>query len=387
MLIASYAWGQSIADIYKSGEMVLMPDKSYADGVNWKSVFPDFDLVTNGNPIGRYKSMAVAPDGSVFVGNYSSYSIQKFDSNGKPLFSFGKRGSGDADFKQRPTLGGVVGGKYVFTHEHNGNIKLFTLDGKYAKTIVLDYMPTKAIALNNNNIAVVGHVAMAKINVRYVITIIDPETGEKNIIKKFDDLWEQSGLVINKDGYMWSYTPFGSSKSLIARALPDGNLAVGVTSSDQIEIYSPEGKLVRSFKLDYSALPYPEEMKLQFISRFEKMVDEGKLTKLEIEPIYKEGFFQKRLPFYYNFLVDTDGNILVFRFVDEDVDHKFRVYTFDGTGKNIGDVVLKTNDFKLNLQYRFDELVFHKNKVIALVQPTGNTKEPYHLVRFDVKGK
>jgi hypothetical protein len=385
--LAINSFGQSTLDIYKTGVLKLVPEYGYSEGVNWEEVFPDFNLVASGNPIGRYKSMAISSDGSVFVSNYSSYSIQKFDANGKPLFSFGTKGNREQDFLKRPTLGGVVGEKYVFTHEHNGHIKLFTLDGRYAKTITLDYMPIKGIALTSNRIAIIGHVPRGEAGVRYVVTVINPETGEQKIIKKFDNLWNNNKLMIKRDNYVYSYSPLSSQAQVVIRPHPSGGILVGTTNSSQLELHSSDGLIEKKFNLDFKAIPYPEDLKKQFISMLEGMVEKGQLKKDDIASVYKDDFFIKTMPYYYNLLVDGDGNILVFKYIDKDIDHFFRVLSFTDEGKVIGDAILDVIDYKLVLNYRFDELAFSKNNVIGLVQPANGNREAVRLVRFEMRGK
>ncbi len=388
LLTIIFAWqanGQSLVDAYKTGSVSLVPVQGFAAETNWSKIFPDYNTDDYHNPIGMYKSIAIAPDGSVFVGNYSTYNIHKFDSNGKLILTFGKKGKGEEDFQERPTLGGVVGGKYVFTHEHNGKIKLFTLDGKYAKTLTLDYMPIKTIALTSNKIAAIGHVPMNG-NVRYVITIIDPETGEQKIIRKYDNLWVNSGLTITNDKGMFSISPAFSRNEIIIRSLPDGNLLLGINTQNNMEVISPSGEQVKSFKLDFTPPSYPEELKSEFVSNIETSVSEGKFTKKDAAPVYEEDFFPKNTPYFYNLLIDSDGNLLVFRFIDEDVEHKFRVYSFDSNGKNIAEATLEIPGFKLSLNNRFEELVFDKGKAIGFLKPEGENTTG-QLVKFEVKGK
>ncbi|MDD2197259.1 MAG: hypothetical protein PHE03_02785 [Bacteroidales bacterium] len=389
MVIIGFAFqsnGQPLLDIYKTGTLKLVQEEEYAKGVIWNEVFPDFQEQSLGKPIGSQKSIAVAPDGSVFVGNYSSYSISKFDPNGKHVLTFGQKGSSDQDFKVRPVLGGVVAGKYVFTYENNGQIKLFTLNGKYVKTIAVDYMPLKVIPLVND-IAVLGHVPLANRRVRDVVTIINPETETMNIIRKYDDVWKSGALALNKKSYIISYAPTFTSVNIQLRALPNGNLLVGITNSNQIEIYSPNGELKGSIHLNYSPLPYPEDMKKEFFKRIELMVEKGKHTKDEVAPIYTEDFFPVNMPYYYNFLVDSEGNILVFKFTDEDVDHKFNVYTYDGTGKFIGEVVLETAGYNMAFQYRRDNVVFYKDMFIGVFNLQNDYSVPPKLLRFQLKGE
>ncbi len=380
--------GQSMLDVYRSGSLKLEKDKSFASGMDWHEVFPDFDKFSYGKPVGLYKSVAVAPDGSVFVGNHNSYSISKFDSNGKHIKTFGQKGNSQKDFKGRATLGGVVGGKYVFTHENNGHIKLFTLNGEFVKNIVVDYMPLKTIALASNRIALVGHVPMGG-KTRYVITIIDPDTGGQNVIKRYDNVFSSKVLTLKREEYIISWSPHVSENHFFIRALPDGNLLAGSNFSNTLTVFTPAGKVAREITLDYPALPYPEEMKKEFISRIEAMEKkEDKITKKDIAPIYNEDFFQKTMPFYYNFLVDAEGNILVFRYVDKDVDHMFRVYTFSSSdGKWIGDTIIDLTGYKMGLNNRMDEVFFHGKHLYGILQPISDKISPPQLVRFNLLGK
>lgn len=393
--------GQSLLDIYKTGTLKLVPEEEYAKGVSWDVVFPDSQKKLKGLPtdlhesvdlnknlaVGLNKSLAVAPDGSVFVGNKSSHSISKFDPKGQFLFTFGKQGKGEEDFKGNPTMGGVVGGKYVFTFEVNGHVKLFTLDGKFVKNIKLDYMPLRAVALQSNGIAVLGHVPM-KNSVRYVITVINPDTGETEIIKKFDNLWgREYSLVLKKPQFVISFIPMFSKEDLIIRGLPDGNILFGTTFSNSLSVFSPNGKHVKDVTLEYKSLPYPEDLKKEFVTRMEQRVHDGKFTKDDIEPIYGENFFRKTMPYYYNFMVDAEGNILVFKFTDEDVDHKFNVYTYDGSGKFVGEVTLESTGYSMALEYRIENVVFHNDKAIGILNLQKDSSVPPQLLRFHLKGK
>lgn len=376
--------GQSLLDVYKSGKVSLEPESNFAVGVNWDKIFSDYAEVSYGNSIGYYKSIAVASDGSVFIGNYSSCNIQKFNSKGELVLTFGKKGKGVGEFSERPTLGGVIGNKYLFTHELNGHIKIFSTDGNYIKTIKVNYMPLKTIACGNK-IVLIGHVPMGE-KVRYVITLIDPETGEQKIIKKYDDISARSKVVVNKNNYMISFSPMFTKAELMIRSLPNGNLIVGINTKKLLEEYSVDGKLAKSFNLDFEAPTYPEDLKKEFMLGIEKRIEENKLTKEDFAEAYKSDFFPQNTPYYYNFLVDSDGNLLVFRFIEEDVDHKFRVYSFDSDGKSLAEATLNVAGYKLSLNYRFEELCFFNGSVYGLLHPKSDKMQPLQLVKFKVVG-
>ena len=385
LIIGLNTYGQALNDLYKTGKIMFEQEKDFAKEMDWNRIFPDSKFVFKENHVETDKSIAIAPDGSIFVTNYNSYNIHKFSSDGKFLFSFGKKGSAEGNFINRPTLGGVVGGKYVFTYEYTGLIKIFSLDGKYIKTIVLDYGPIKALALTSNKIVVIGHVPMGN-KVRYVVTLIDPESGNKQIIKKFDDVWQDNTILkISKNKSLYGFWPSFTKVDVIVRPLSNGNLIIGVNNRKTIEEYSPNGKLVKSFDLDFSPLPYPSELKDEFIKTQEQKVTEGKFSKEDIAPIYKENFFPKNMPYYYNILVDSEGNILVFKFVDDEVDHKFSVYSLNTNGQAITETELLLKDYKLGLHYRFEEIVFFNGKIIGLLNSSENINEPMKLVKFNIK--
>ena len=178
-----------------------------------------------------------------------------------------------------------------------------------------------------------------------------------------------------------------TSTDIQIRALPNGNLLVGITNSNKIDIYSPKGELKGSVELNYSPLPYPEDLKKEFIKRIELIVEKGKLEKEKVASIYGKEFFPANMPYYYNFIVDPEGNILVFKFTDEDIDHKFNVYTYDGSGKFIGEVTLESKDYSMALDHKTENVVFYKDKVIGILNSQKDYSVPPKLVRFQLKGK
>ena len=208
------------------------------------------------------------------------------------------------------------------------------------------------------------------------------------MITRYDNVFSSKVLTLKREEYIISWNPQVSENHFFIRALPDGNLLAGSSFSNTLTVFTPEGKVVREIELDYPALAYPEEMKKEFISRIEAMEKkEEKITKADIAPIYKDDFFQKTMPFYYNILVDVEGNILVFRYVDKDVDHMFRVYTYSSDGKWIGDTIIDLTGYKMGLNNRMDEVFFHGKHLYGILQPISDKISPPQLVRFNLRGK
>ena len=67
-----------LIDIYKRGEIKIIPDLAFGKENDWESIF--YEKV-------RY-SIGFAQDGSIFVSNPATHKIYKFDKNGNLILIF-----------------------------------------------------------------------------------------------------------------------------------------------------------------------------------------------------------------------------------------------------------------------------------------------------------
>ncbi|MBU0982278.1 MAG: hypothetical protein KKA42_00285, partial [candidate division Zixibacteria bacterium] len=234
-----------LVNLYRSGELHLTVDKSFAaDEVS----FGDSDACTD---------IAVADDGSVFAATCDGWSICKFSPTGKLLATIGEKGSGEGQFRNRPSLGGILDNRYVFTTESNGRITVFDVSGRYVKTIALDYMPLQAVALQDGNIAVVGHVAYSGKRVRNIAVVINIQSEAETIVaSRIED--NPAGTVVEVKapgdrGTIAIGSPFGNPRMVIA-ATGDGNLVVGFGDQDYLRVLDPSGVELGRFSLDIKPL-------------------------------------------------------------------------------------------------------------------------------------
>ena len=58
---------QKLVDIYKKGEVKLIPDTEYAKNNDWNEVFETYYDTIYNTPMGNRKSLKLLPDGSVIV--------------------------------------------------------------------------------------------------------------------------------------------------------------------------------------------------------------------------------------------------------------------------------------------------------------------------------
>ncbi len=234
---------QLLIDIYKKGDINLIPDSNYARNTNWNKLFDDRNEVIYGNPVGKMKSIAVASKGELFISNYSKYNIYKFDKDGNFVKEFGKEGDKKGEFLYRPTLHGILDDKYVFASDHQGRIQLFYLNGEFYKMVKIDYMPLQIIPLKNNKMAILGHVPYNG-DTRYVVSIKDIETGEeKNVDSYFNSLINIKPVTIKlKEGGMVSFSPSSIKDKTIIERTFDGNLIVGHNTESKLTIFSLNGR-------------------------------------------------------------------------------------------------------------------------------------------------
>ena len=163
-------------------------------GTDWKDVFSIPTVQDDGSAVEPRKSLAVADDGTAFVCNHDSYTIQKFDPSGRLVKTFGEQGPGDGQFRNRPTVHGVLDNRYIFTSEHNGRLTFFDLNGQFVKVLELDYMPQQCLPLRDGKIAVVGFVAWSEGRQRHIVAIEDINDGEENIVCSENDSFQRLRL-------------------------------------------------------------------------------------------------------------------------------------------------------------------------------------------------
>lgn len=95
---------------------------------------------SEGNGPGQFVfpvAIAQAEDGSLYVGEYGDHQrIQKFTVGGEYILEFGQHGTGPGEF-QRPSGLDLYGSSVFVVDAFNDRIQVFSLDGKYERTVQL----------------------------------------------------------------------------------------------------------------------------------------------------------------------------------------------------------------------------------------------------------
>jgi len=386
-LLLSLCTHADMMDIYKKGEIKLVPDPGFGKGMDWEEMF--YDLA---------KRVSIAPDGSIFVSNIRQHNIQKFDKSGKLLLTFGQKGQGPGDFINPGDIS-ILDDKYLIVRENNPNrrISLFDLKGKFVRIIKNKNFVFHCVALKNNKLALnkfkyLNEYDRTKDLVTIVeIYILDINTGQEVFLTS-----SRLKMRIKKFGNKKRQRSFREDYFL--RRTKDGNLLVGFASKNKICIYNPLGKEINSFNLNIERKKFTPEIRQKRVehmikgmegdTRFPKKMRDSnvkyfKSNRKEVMADTPEYFYS-----YYDLKIDGDGNILVLlnnktmSGYDENWVPVYRVYTSEGVF--IGEVKIDFGPYKpISFLNNFKE--FFGNNLVGLFERRDSDDIVIELLKMHLK--
>ncbi|MCX6584920.1 MAG: 6-bladed beta-propeller, partial [Candidatus Aminicenantes bacterium] len=233
-----------LQDIYKKGTIKLEPSLGFGEGTDWEALFYD-----------NAKEVIVAGDGTIFVSNSKQNTISRFTSSGQYLTSFGQKGQGPGDL-YFPGQMTILDEKYLVIAEYASTrrINLFDFSGKCIKILQTDYNGFGTIALKNNKVSYFSSSLTASKIFRDTVFIKDINSGKESPVFTGEVLGKSTFII---DGLFLGFD--NQTGVMIIAQTGDGNLLVGLSSTPTIRIYSPEGKLKRTFELNMKPLPVSDQ--------------------------------------------------------------------------------------------------------------------------------
>lgn len=393
--------GQTLSEFYQNETVKLEEVSEYAAMCDWDDLFFNYQEETMGIEVGKIKSIAVAPDGSVYMSHKTHYEIWKFDKDGKFIKAFGSKGNGKGEFVMRARVEGVLGGKYVYTTDVQGRMLFFDLDGNYVKSLKLNYIPSRTLPLSDLKIAIFGSVPWSGHRVKNIIVIKDFETGNEHTV--WQEIYDPNIEIIELPGGKQMIATLNFTHRSITKhglaASSDGTLLFASHSDSKVYEYSTDGEELRSFPLIIT----PIEIKDADVQRiYNKQIDrfasvndrlpvDKRFTEEELKMMQEE--YTRRfetvkdrikvgdhLPIYSTVIMDSDGNVLVFEFTEEKDSNKFRAYSYNQKGALIGVTSFECPGYDLSFTY--DSFVFHGGYVYAVATKKNVEGIPLRLVKF-----
>jgi hypothetical protein len=368
-----------LQELYRTKGLHLVPDASYAASTDWQKVFSDYFDTFSGAPLGTRRQLAVAPDGSVFVSNYAQYTVYKFDPSGKLTRTFGGKGTGRGQFQHNPSLCRLIDGRYLPVGH-----SVFDLDGNFVQTVTLDYPTYRSVGLSKKRLAVYGLILYGgKRPPKDLIAIKDLDTGKEVEVRSAT--WPVAGeMAVRVAGArgMFSFgPPFARVEPIIA-ATSKGDLVAGFSNSPEITIHSPEGRLISRFDVQIQPIAVTDKHKQEYYDSAAQTFAKLGLPRVALDALREPWFFPAHLPYYYNLIVDSEDNILVFPYTDDGPAHRFQVYGLDG--RLVCESAINPGDFELNLNPRSTTLAFAGAYLYGILPLKTAPGVPLRLFRVDL---
>jgi len=373
----------NLIDVYKKGVIKLVEDPEFGKGVDWIELFYDLG-----------KDLAIAPDGRIFVTNANQHNVFIFSKEGRYIKTFGQYGLGPLDFFA-PSDPSILDKKYLVINDYQLNQKitlvdLDNIDSHHAKVLKTKKYVWNFIALRDNKIAYLTwkFEPISKWDQKrtHELYIIDAVTRKETKIASFEYRYNCRSdriqySISSRVNYFWS---------VFIERTKEGDLLVGVSDRPNIDIYSPEGKKIRSFNLDYKPIKVTDELKEDFIKFVKSRAGwNTPLGKRSTEDFFNAlpgaQLFGDHFPYYRHILVDYSGNILVFpnTLCREKCEILFRVYSPEG--KYICTTKVNTGKFKFELDLRFKQILFTEDGIYGLFDLKGAEDIMLRLVRVKLE--
>jgi hypothetical protein len=375
LLICCFLSG-NLTDFYKKGLIKLEADPNFGRETDWNTLLYDFRF-----------DLLYSPQGDLFVAFSPDHCIYKFNPEGKYVTKFGQKGQGPGDFYYPGDLS-ILDGRHLVIGEYATarRISLFDFDGNFIKLLKAENSSFYSTALKNGKIAYTTHKYGPTENFSQkfttVIIIKDVKTGRE---KAVDERNREQKHTVLEGGIR--FVPVVESGEVIITQTKDGNLVVGLTTSPELKIYSPEGEFLQAFRLKMDPLPVTRDYIRKYKESIIRNWEEQKFNKRMVEAVKKsslDNLFDEYVPYYKEILVDSEGNILIFKYTDcfGDCLEIFQVYSPEG--QYICDVTIEKGIYDFQIDRRFKNIVFTSQAIYGLFPLKDSEDFEMRLVRVNV---
>ncbi len=375
LLICCFLRG-SLIDFYKKGLIKLEADQNFGRETDWNTLLYDFRF-----------DLLYSPQGDLFVAFKPDHCIYKFNPEGKCVAKFGQKGQGPGDFYYPGDLS-ILDNRHLVIGEYASmrRISLFDFDGNFIRPLKTENSTLSSTALKNGKIAYTtskfGPGENSSQIFTTVIIIKDVKTGREKTVYEIN---REEKHTILEGGRRFS--SLEESGEVIIKQTRDGNLLAGLTTSPELKLYSPEGELLQAFRLKMDPITVTRKYIRKYKESIIRYWEEQKFNKRMIEALKKsslDNLFDEYAPYYKEILVDSEGNILVFKYTDcfGDCSEIFQVYSSDG--QYICDVTIESGMYDFQIDKRFKNIVFTSQAIYGLFPLKDSEDFEMRLVRVKV---
>ncbi len=358
-----------LIDVYKTGRITLYPDEDFRSDDEWfESSLEDYTNIVTDN------------EENIYILDRNQYLILKFNQNGQLIQRY------DLDIPKSTSVYhhihklDILDNKYLLIRGY-AFILVLDLDGQIIKRIEFDYPIYDLTALKDNKVGIKGYVQLSNMRTKWHIAIVDIESESEIPVTQFieDRSKDKESISFQTDNGWLGFSNPRRAPAITINRMTSGNLIVGNSETPDIYIYSIDGKLMNQIKLDYSQQKTNDEETRNFIVSITEQMKRLNAPDSVLRTIESPDFVYEYMPYYYGIKVDSDDNILVFKYTEEE-NHTFRVYqVYSKEGKFICETELNNDQFETpNLRL----IYFFNDNLYALIKPIH--EDSIQLIRVDI---
>ena len=192
--------------------------------------------------LGQLKDIAVGPKGTVYAADVTLHQVHVFSHKGELLESWGKEGEKEGLFNQPSGLGVSSDGRVFVADTWNHRVQVFDSEGRFQRLVlgkeVGFWAPKDVVVAPSGEFFVVdtGQHSIHRFSRDYQEILVWGRRGNPGELP--EDLWEPVGAALG----------------------PDGNLYVTDTGHRRVQVFTPNGALVRTWRVlgwdDFYTEPY-----------------------------------------------------------------------------------------------------------------------------------
>lgn len=401
---------QKDESIYQNDTVKLMPESSYAQGNDWNQVFRSYNDKIYDIPIGDRKLMVVLPDESVIVSHANTDYYTLFDKNGKFVREFGLKNSSGQRMKNSKPIAGVLNSNTLYTKADNmGKIHFCDFNGNIKRTITIDFVADKILPLPNSKLLISG-LSVGNTS-KHVVAIYDYKNSTQKIIwghviEKFskgneDALFYYTARFDNGSTMNLDLNPASSITPKVQIAVVKGTIVVADPYNNQVITFDNNGTQLGKQDIPFGkkAMSVEEQKKIlrEHIARFKDSETQAAYMHLSVEVFNKvmKNVIQKMesdlnkistplpLPVFSTVIQDSDGNLLFFEISEDEGDHPFNVWVYQGGGEFVSRSHFVSDQYKLTVDP--DKMVFHNGYLYGLQELKDTAGIPMRLVKFKLQ--
>ncbi|UCE41450.1 MAG: hypothetical protein JSV17_00195 [Candidatus Aminicenantes bacterium] len=355
----------ALLDAYKSGPIYLEQSRDFGKNTDWNALF--YHL---------FCDMAVAPDGSIFIASSRQHKVYKFDPNGNLIKSFGQEGQGPGDFNMPGNLS-ILDGKILVIGDNPRwhRISLFDLEGNFKSVLKTQRPPFWPVALRDGKIAYIVYTYRgdSQTDREKISSVIIRDINSDEKIKIAECTFNMASLLVGQGSISFGDATSGE---FFINSSKEKNLIVGNSLLPYFDVFSPDGTKISTFPLNIEPIPVTKRVISDYKKyQIDQMNTHSSLSQTQIQEMMKQlkkaswdHMFSENLPLYREVLMDTEGNLIVFRRTDclgEECQIYVQVYSPDG--EFICETELVEGPFELSIDPRIKNMCFTSHGLFAMV--------------------